>query len=123
MGFRLQNGDPFLVRNQAKLDKFREMIPLSDHIYDMGGPAHNSYIVMVVYEGNQYVSTKISQWGSRTGVIKKLESKGLRVDIVREGLTKADAYDKKEKIQQFFNDRCHLGLTDRERGNKFKSNE
>lgn len=119
MGFKLEKYDPFLIRNQAKLDKFREMVPLSPHVYDMGGPAPNSYSVLVVYKGEQYVATKISQYGPRDSVIRKLEKDGLRVNVVRDGITKAEAYNKKEKIQQFFNDKCHLGLTDRERGNKF----
>ena len=119
MGFKLEKYDPFLIRNQAKLDKFREMVPLSPHTYDMGGPTSNSYSVLVVYKGEQYVATKVSQYGPRNSVIRKLEKDGLRVNIVRDGITKAEAYNKKEKIQQFFNDKCHLGLTDRERGNKF----
>ena len=102
-----------------RLDKFKEMVPLSSHVYDIGGPAPNSYSVLVVYKGEQYVTTKVSQYGPKDSVIRKLEKDGLRVNVVRDGITKAEAYNKKEKIQQFFSDKCHLGLTDRERGNKF----
>ncbi len=121
MGFKLYKNDPFLIRNQSKLDKFREQVSLSEHTYDMGGPAYNSYSIMILYNNDKYVGTKLSQHGTRASVIRTLEKKGLRVDIVKEGLSKADAYNKKEKIQQFFNDRCHLGMTDRERGATFKS--
>ena len=121
MGFKLTKHDPFLIRNQSRLDQFRKQVPLSPHTYDMGEPVYNSYSIMVVYNDEKYVGTKISQYGSRASVISQLEKKGLRVDIVKEGLSKADAYNKKEKIQHYFNDRCHLGMTDRERGTTFKS--
>ena len=104
-----------------QLEKFREMVPLSDHAYDLG-EAPNSYTVFLITQLGKYVRTKLTIQTARQALFNSIEKDGYAIKIVKTGLTKSEAYSLKDQIQTWQNDRCHLGHTDRERGEQFSKN-
>ena len=108
----------FTKQNKRKLDEFRERVPLSPHTYDLG-EAPNSYTVFIITQLGKYVRTKLTVQTARQALFNSIEKDGYTIKVIKTGLTKSAAYSLKDEIQAWQDDRCHLGYTDRERGQQF----
>lgn len=108
------------LHNPKKLEAFRERVPLNDFVFDGwdGIPAGDSYSVLAVRkQGAQNIlSVNIRNIGEVNKFIADELKKGNEAREYRDKLTKKQAYDLKESLQE----RLFNGITDRERGQIFK---